>query len=148
MFPKIGVPRNGWFIMQNPIKMDDLRVPLFLETPIFTLVYIRTTIFGSYFFWGSSPRGWKLGHWFQKQLHLSQEIQRFHTVDGWNPANQLRLVVFPIIYRVSYILGGAGFQPSTVLLLISGVFYSWFPHFLLRHTHDIWYDDHDLITCI
>ena len=24
-----------------------------------------------------------------------------HTVDGWNPANQLRLVVFPIIYRVS-----------------------------------------------
>ncbi len=23
------------------------------------------------------------------------------TVDGWNPANQLRLVVYPIIYRVS-----------------------------------------------
>ena len=38
-----------------------------------------------------------------------------HTVDGWNPANQLRLVVFPIIYRVSYIPGGAGFQPSTVV---------------------------------
>ena len=30
------------------------------------------------------------------------------------PNNQLRLVVFPIIYRVSYISGGAGFQPSTV----------------------------------
>ncbi len=37
-------------------------------------------------------------------------------VDGWYPANQLRLVVFPIIYRVSYIPGGAGFQPSTVVL--------------------------------
>ena len=36
------------------------------------------------------------------------------TVDGWNPAKQLRLVVFPIIYRVLHIPGGAGFLPSTV----------------------------------
>ena len=34
-FPTIVVPQNGWFVMENPIKMDDLLgVPLFLETPI------------------------------------------------------------------------------------------------------------------
>ena len=32
--PKIGVPQNGWFLMENPIRMDDLQVPLFSETSI------------------------------------------------------------------------------------------------------------------
>ena len=31
-----------------------------------------------------------------------------------NPANQLSLVVYPIIYMILYIPGGAGFLPSTV----------------------------------
>ena len=31
VFPKLGVPQNGWFIMENP----NLGVPLFTETPIY-----------------------------------------------------------------------------------------------------------------
>ena len=37
VFPKIGVPQNGWFIMEPSIKMDDLGVTLFSETSIFLL---------------------------------------------------------------------------------------------------------------
>ena len=32
-FPKIGVPQNGWFIMEIPIKMDDLGYHYFRKHP-------------------------------------------------------------------------------------------------------------------
>ena len=51
VFPKIVVPQNRWFIMENPIKMDDLGVPLFLETPIWLLVDLLWFCGGACFEW-------------------------------------------------------------------------------------------------
>ena len=77
-------------------------------------------------FWGRSSglRCFKLHHGLNLSsgsLRVSTTFEtalkpdkNFTTVDGWNPANQLRLVVYPIIYGVLYIPGGAGFLPSTV----------------------------------
>ena len=46
VFPKINIPQNGWFILENPIKLDDLGVPLFSETSIHTYIslYLYTCI--------------------------------------------------------------------------------------------------------
>ena len=39
VFPKIGVPQNGWFTMENHIKIHDLGAPLFLEAPIWSATF-------------------------------------------------------------------------------------------------------------
>ena len=49
-------------------------------------------------------------------LHTFDSVTSTATVDGRNPA-PLDIVVYPIIYEVSYIPVGARFQPSTVLSL-------------------------------
>ena len=46
VFPEMGVPQNGWFKRENPIKTDDLGVPLFQETTIYIYIHTCSGIWG------------------------------------------------------------------------------------------------------
>ena len=61
VFPKIGVPQNGWFVMENPIKMDDLGD---------TIIFGNTQLMPRYLKWCCSLR-----------CTNPTETEKFHVVD-------------------------------------------------------------------
>ena len=40
-FHKLGVPQNRWFIMESPMKIDYLGVPLFQEIHVYIYIYME-----------------------------------------------------------------------------------------------------------
>ena len=76
VFPKIVVPQNGWFIRENPINMDYLGVPLFLEKPTFLR---RSLLWSTLYCWRSTltfhPHPFRWRCHLQKVPGLKAEFQ-------------------------------------------------------------------------
>ena len=109
-------------VNRNPIHQPDSTLMIFYQNcptpfafPTFPLLahVASTQLLGLYHFQHPNV------HHYQPNLDscFGATLDRYNngdtdTADGRNPADQLRLVVYPIIYRVLYI-PGAGFLPST-----------------------------------
>ena len=95
VFPKIGVPQNGWFIMESPIKMDDLGGTIIFGN---THIYIyRCTVHGM----ASDQGQWchrvrprpKFLQNDEKRLHATCHVYKFHIICAY-------LWIFPDIHAI------------------------------------------------
>ncbi len=81
MFPKIGIPQNGWFIMENRIKIHDLggKNPIFGSTPIFQWV---SSQFGRFFDVPTHDGSIHLGKIRKKITRRMDPIKKSHELHG------------------------------------------------------------------
>ena len=150
VFPKIGIPQNGWSIMENPIKMDDLggKPTIFGNTHIYIMLWPLV-------FW--KPNSPQLSRDLTNRRHLlraatgasvTQQRLELLTLPTLGmirlDASEIReklpfliyvdMVYIPLFTKVLCIPGGAGFLPATVLLHLSERIFFW---------ENVWLKIHD-----
>ena len=94
VFPKIRIPQNGWFKLENPIKMDDLGVPLFSETLTLAWKILHWLTWGK--FWPQNE-SIPLESLSEKSPTVGHENSMFFSekdVDEINPEGKLKTRVF------------------------------------------------------
>ena len=119
---KIGVPQIGWFVIEHPIKMDDLGVPLFSETSIFKYTreegVFKTPSPNDHHIWDKSssenePRAIDCEHFHSKKLFVKGDlVKEFSTLTSLSLETMLNSLYVAMVFGCWFVDPGF-FQTST-----------------------------------
>ena len=137
MFPKIMVPQNVWFIMENPIKMGwfggGQKPPLFLETPIYkppkcfrwNLEIMMVQVPNLLWFKGSFFSGFlRVSNYFSMRLTIQRQISA--AKNGW--------IQKMVVLKTCFVYSGL---QNPIICSITPIRYETLGYFFLIHVRNV-----------